>query len=85
MVPVKVLNIPDSMTMKTFPSAIKVNFIVSLRNYNKVNAYQFRAFVDYKGIYSSINNKLKVTLERQPIFVKSVTFHPKNVDYIIEK
>jgi hypothetical protein len=50
MVPVRVLNIPDSMTMKTFPSAIKVNFIVSLRNYNKVNTHQFRAIVDYKSI-----------------------------------
>jgi hypothetical protein len=85
MVPIKVLNIPDSMTMKTFPSAIKINYIVALRNYNKVNARQFRAIVDYKGIYSSINNKLKVLLERQPVFVKSVTYHPKNVDYIIEK
>jgi YbbR domain-containing protein len=85
MVPVRVLNIPDSMTMKTFPSAIKVNFIVSLRNYNKINAHQFRVIVDYKGINLSINNKLKVTLERQPVFVKSVSYHPKDVDYIIEK
>lgn len=85
MVPIKVLNIPDSMTMKTFPSSIKVSFIISLRNYNKVNVRQFRAIVDYKEIYLSINNKLKVSLERQPVFVKSISFHPKNVDYIIEK
>ena len=85
MVPVIVINLPDSMEMKTFPASIKINYIVSLRNYNKVRPQQFRAIVDYRNINSSINNKLKVTLERQPAFVKSVSFRPKTVDYIIEK
>ena len=85
MVPVIVINLPDSMEMKTFPASVKINYIVALRNYNKVRPRQFRAIVDYRNIYSSINNKLKVTLERQPAIVKSVSFRPKNVDYIIEK
>jgi len=85
MVPIKVINIPDSMEMKTFPASVKINFIVALQNYNLVRPRQFRAIVDYRTITTSINNKLKVTLERQPAFVKSVTYRPKNVDFIIEK
>ncbi len=84
-VPIKVINLPDSMEMKTFPASIKINYIVSLQNYNKVRPGQFKAIVDYKSIYSSINSKLKVTLERQPAFIKLISFRPKNVDYIIEK
>ncbi len=85
MIPIKVINLPDSMEMKTFPASVRINYIVALRNYNKVRPRQFRAIVDYRTIYNSINNKLKVTLERQPAFAKSVSFKPKNVDYIIEK
>jgi hypothetical protein len=85
MVPIQVINLPDSMEMKTFPASVKINYIVALRSYNKVRPRQFRAVVDYRTTNSSINNKLKVTLERQPAFVKSVTYRPRNVDYIIEK
>lgn len=85
MVPVKINNLPDSMQMKTFPSAIRVSFIVALRNYNKVTPYQFKAVVDYKNVYTSINNRLKVNLERQPAYVKFVSYRPMNVDFIIEK
>ncbi len=84
-VPIKIINIPDSMEMKLFPTFIKVNYIVALDNYNKVSVWNFRATVDYNMAHSSINNKLKVTLERQPAIIRSVSFRPKNVDYIIVK
>lgn len=84
-IPIKVLNIPDSLEMKLFPTFIKINYIVALRNYNKVSSWNFRATVDYKMVHASINNKLKVTLERQPAIVHSVSFRPKYVDYIIVK
>jgi YbbR domain-containing protein len=84
-VPIKVINQPDSMRMKTFPSGVRVSFIVSLENFNKATTQQFRVIVDYNGIYSSINNKLKVILERQPAYIRSVSYRPRYVDYIIEK
>lgn len=85
MVPIKVINLPDSVEMKTFPASVKISYIVALQNYNKVRPGLFRVIVDYKSIYSSFNNKLKVSLERQPAFIRLVNFRPKNVDYIIEK
>lgn len=84
-VPIKIINIPDSLEMKLFPTFIKVNYIVALRNYNKVTPWHFRATVDYKQAHTSINNKLRVVLERQPAIVRSVNFRPKNVDFIIVK
>jgi YbbR domain-containing protein len=63
MVPIKIINLPDSMQMKTFPTSIRINYIVALRNFNKVNPSQFRAIVDYKNISATINNKLKVLLK----------------------
>jgi YbbR domain-containing protein len=84
-VPIKAINIPDSFTIKTFPSTVRVNFDVSLRNYKRVSYRLFRVVVDYKTVNADINNKLKVKLERQPLYIRNVTFRPKSVDYIIER
>lgn len=84
-VPVKCINLPDSIELKVFPSSINVKFIVSLRNYSMVNPRLFRAVVDYKTIGAVMSNKLKIVLEKQPSFVHAVQYYPKSVDYIIEK
>ena len=84
-VPIKAINIPDSFQIKTFPGSITVSFDVTLHNYKRVSSKLFRAVVDYSSLNKSINNKLKVNLERQPAFLKNVTYKPKSVDFIIEK
>ena len=84
-VPIKAINIPDSFRIKTFPANVTVSFDVTVHNYKRLSSGLFRAVVDYKSLNKSINNKLKVNLERQPAFVKNVSFRPKSIDFIIEK
>jgi hypothetical protein len=84
-VPIKAINLPDGFTIKTFPSSVKVNYEVSLRNYKRVSYRLFRIVVDYSSVRSGISNKLKVNLERQPSFIRNVSFSPKSVDFIIER
>jgi len=84
-IPIKSVNVPDSFSLKTFPTHISVLYLVSLRNYNKVTAGQFSAMVDYNSAKNSINNKLKVRIDRYPAMIKLVNFNPKNVEYLIEK
>jgi YbbR domain-containing protein len=84
-VPIKAINIPDSFHIKTFPANVTVSFDVTLHNYKRVSPKLFRAVVDYKSLDKSLNNKLKINLERQPTFVKNVIFRPKSIDFIIEK
>jgi YbbR domain-containing protein len=84
-VPLRGINVPDSFSLKTFPSHISIVYLVSIRNYNKVAISQFKAVVDYKYTTTTINNKLKVKIERYPAIIKLVNFYPKNVEYLIEK
>lgn len=84
-IPIKVINLPDSLTIKIFPPNVNITYNVSLNNYNKVSPRMFRFIVDYRNIDQSINNKLKVMLEHQPPYVNTILYKPRNVDYIIQK
>ena len=45
----------------------------------------FRANVDYDQIKNKMTEKMIVDLESVPEFIKSYTYSPKTVEYLIEK
>lgn len=83
-IPVLILNQPDNLSVKTFPSKVKVICRVGISQYNKLNNKSFKAIIDY-SLRSQILSKLSVTLVDIPDNVLSVDYFPKEVDYIIEK
>ncbi len=86
-VPIEPVNLPEGLTMKAFPGSVTVNCMVPIVDYEKLQPYMFRAVVDYVSIKDVKDNqaKVKVTILRAPDYVTDVKFHPKNVDFIIEK
>ena len=86
-VPIEAINLPEGLVMKTFPGTVMVNCMVAISEYEKLQAYQFRAVVDYNAIADIRENqaKIKVNLVKSPDYVSDVRFHPKNVEFIVEK
>jgi hypothetical protein len=86
-VPIEPINLPDGVTMKVFPGVVTVNCMVPIVDYEKLQPYLFRAVADYASIKDAKDNqaKVKLTILRAPDYVTDVKFHPKNVDFIIEK
>jgi YbbR domain-containing protein len=84
-IPIEKIHVPDTLVLKTFPGSVKLTCNVSLTNYDKLTSHQFRAVVDFEGIENNLSNKLKVSIVKAPDYVRSVRFHPINVEYIIEK
>jgi hypothetical protein len=86
-VAIEPVNLPRELTMRFFPGTVTVNCMVPISDYEKLQPYMFRAVVDYASIRDVKDNqaKAKVTLSRAPDYVTDVKFHPKNVDFIIEK
>ncbi len=82
-IPVEVVNLPDTLTIKTFPSVITVFYLVALQDYEGINEKQFKAIVDYEGL-SPGRGYFEVNLLKQPDFIKQVRFNPKRVDFIVE-
>lgn len=82
--PVEVENLPAGYTFKTFPDKVVVKFNVTFKNYEKINALDFRAVVDYKKIDKE-SNKLKIQLTKVPDGIRNIKLATERVEYIISK
>ncbi|MCK5822511.1 MAG: hypothetical protein KAG95_00805 [Bacteroidales bacterium] len=83
-IPITILNLPDSLSLRLFPKEITVNYLVSLSEYNNVQTEDFEAIVNYDSI--NINNqKIKINISKLPQNINSFRFTPMEVEYIIEK
>lgn len=84
-IPIESVNVPDSLKLKTFPAFISLSCWVSLSDYDKMTPFMFRASVDYKILKNNPSNKVKINLTKIPTMVNNITYHPKSVEFIIEK
>lgn len=80
-VPIEVLNLPDSIIMQTFPSSIKLNCIVGLSQYERIESYPFRAVVDYNNIDERVQS-LNVSIQNLPEYLLGHEYSPKSVEFL---
>ena len=83
-IPITKFNVPDTMKLITFPTKIEVKCIVAFNNYTTIDPSSFIFGVDYNDITTG-DNFLKVSLHRSPNHIKSISFQPNKVEFIIEK
>lgn len=81
--PVEVLNVPDSLTLRLFPDHVNITYNVGLSLYDKISNTDFRFTVDYRQTEKS--SYLEVKADRLPEYIKDLTFSPQKVEYILEK
>jgi len=83
-VKLNVINVPDSLMIKTFPKEITVTYFVALSDYEKVLPQLFEAVVDYNEIANQ-DNKLNISIHNFPDYIQSLRYNPKSVEFIIER
>jgi hypothetical protein len=81
---IQVINQPDSVVVRTFPRTVTITYLVGLSRYEQVIPELFKAVVDYRDIKED-REKLKVRIENAPGYLKSYTYNPREVEYIIER
>lgn len=86
-VPIESINLAEGLKMKTFPSTVTVSCMVPINDFEKLQPYLFRIVADYATVKDIKNSqaKVRVNLVKSPDYVSDIRFHPKNVDFIIEK
>ena len=83
--PFEIINLPDSISVTTFPKRVKVFYQVGLSNFSKVTASSFKVVCDYN---SSLNNNLNYLIPKailKPDYVTSVKINPNKIEYLIQK
>ncbi len=83
--PVVTLNVPDTLTLKTFPNIVRITYRVTLSKYDDIDATLFKPFVDFNDIGQTFSSKLKVGLVDTPKYVHAIKINPGSVEFLIEK
>ncbi len=83
-IPVTILNKPDSISLKIFPSEIKLLFTIGLSNFDKVTPFDFSASVDYNSIEKG-SEFLYVTIDKKPTAYQLVRYSPEKVEFLVEE
>jgi len=84
-IPIKVINVPKSYSVKLFPAVAKITCNVSFSNYQSIYQEQFNLVADYTEIENDNNARLRIRLESKPENISNIRLYPKAVDYIVEK
>ncbi len=82
-VPITVVNVPENVNVRTFPSRVKVKFSVGVSQYRSINASQFLVEVDYNEIRRN-TDKCPLHITRMPKGITKASPEFSEVDYLIE-
>ena len=83
-IPIKILNLPDSIRLKLFPNYVTLKAIISLDRYNDISNNDFIITSNYKSLNSNLSS-LSLLLREYPKDVKNINWYPKTVNYLIRK
>ena len=84
-VPVKAINMPEGKVLRTFPSKVKVSFIVGASMFRNINADMFSVVVDYNELMEHPSDKCNIYLKSSPQSVRNASLQINQVDYLIEQ
>lgn len=83
-VPIQITNKPPNIVLKTFPGKVRVSCRVGLNKYKNLDYSTFHAYINYEKI-SLKDARLPVSFESQANVVLTVSYTPKEVEYILER
>jgi len=84
-VPVKILNCPDSISIKIFPDIVTVKGLVAIGDYKRFEEIPFEVVLDLAKADLKSSEKIPVGFRNIPPFVTSLRVTPAKVDFLIEK
>ena len=84
-VPVKIINCPDSISVKIFPDVVSVKCLVAIGDYKKIKEIPFEVVLDLIKANLNSSEKIPVEFRNIPPFVSSLRVTPAKVDFLIEK
>lgn len=83
-VPIRTINKPDELIIRTFPQRVRVHFTIGASMYRYVKPSDFAVVVDYREIASHPSDKCNLYVTSKPQGVSNVRLEATQVDYLIE-
>ncbi|MBL4605299.1 MAG: hypothetical protein JKY02_06485, partial [Flavobacteriaceae bacterium] len=83
--PFRLTNLPDGVSISTYPKLVMVTYRVALSNFNKINESSFVLECDYKMSLDNNLTYLVPKLIKKSNLVKNTKISPTKIDFITEK
>ena len=80
-IPIEVMNLPDTISIQTFPSRVKLTCNIGLSKYDRMEGNLFRAVVDFTDIDEK-TKLLDVDIQNIPVYLLSYEYYPKSVEFL---
>ena len=84
-VPISAENLPPDKVLRTFPSKVKVHFIVGVSRVRSITADAFKVAANYAELVEHPADKCTLYLRKAPPGVRKVRLEINQVDYLIEQ
>jgi len=84
-VPVKILNLPDSIDVKIFPDVVTVRGLVAVNDYKRFEDIPFEVILDLDKKSLKTPERIPLEIRNIPPFITSLRIIPPDVDFLIEK
>ena len=85
LVPITCKNLPSEITLKTFPSTVKVICSVPLSRFKELTEKELEVVLDYNILEENINGLIPVSITDKPTWVNVLRFTPEKIEFVIEK
>jgi hypothetical protein len=83
-VPVKIIN-SNGLVIKTFPDKVRVFYTVALKDFPKIETGMIVAISDISKVNLDNEDKIKVSVESYPSYIRINKIEPEKVEFIIVK
>lgn len=83
-VPIELINVPGDLNVVIFPKETLLFYKVTLKDYNKVNASDFRVIADFSQLEEK-QDFLIPQVVKKPAFTSNLRVNEKRIQFIIKK
>jgi len=83
--PVKVINCPDNLIVRTFPSQVKLKFNVALSHFKSISLNEITVEVDYQHLLKNDEGKQKLKILSKASYISNIRSDFEEVEYVIER
>ena len=84
-VPIEAVGMPAGKVLRTFPSRVRVHFVVGANQYRQIRPEQFRVEADYNELAAHPSEKCNIYLRKAPGSGSNPRLDIQQVDYLIEQ
>jgi len=84
-VPVECVNLPQNLSIKIFPSSVKIPILVGRKRYSSITADNFKVIIDYDDLKDFKDQSIPVRITESPDYIQTKIPIPSEVEFVLEQ